>query len=127
MFSAGVHKAVSEVNIRRGPRAVDRYNPITKKLISSNQEGFLELGKVRTVLDFEVDEKNVVWGRISPHNAAGVALYVCMQGLNRTYMERLPEAEQPPEYRLPVVQPAGDLVARVASLEARVAAIEAKG
>jgi hypothetical protein len=101
---------------------VDVRDPKTNKLVT-NQEGFLEFGKTRIILDFETDEENQTWGRISEDNAAGVALYVGVQVLNRTFMERLPDNEQPEEYRNLPPQSSG-LEARVASLEGRVAVLE---
>ena len=122
MNRPGKHRVISPVKIRRGPRMVDVRDPKTNKLVT-NQEGFLEFGKTRIILDFETDEENQTWGRISEDNAAGVALYVGVQVLNRTFMERLPDNEQPEEYRNLPPQSSG-LEARVASLEGRVAVLE---
>jgi hypothetical protein len=108
-YSTGIYKVINTdgVFIRREPRIADSSK-------STNRVGKLTLGTERRVYDFVTDKLNVTWGRVSESDAAGVAEWVCVHGLNRTYLEIV--KADPSHSEL--------LEVRVAALEARVAALE---
>ena len=86
MSEAGEYEVISDVKIRREPQIVERYE--NGKLIT-NQVGLLKVGTKRIVYSTLTKKDNTTWGRISEHDAAGIAEWVCIQGLNRTYMKLL--------------------------------------
>lgn len=108
-YQTGTYEVVNSegVFIRREPRIVDN----TK---ITNRVGKLTFGTQRRVYGFVTDNMNVTWGRVSESDAAGISEWVCIQGLNRTYMKLLEADPSPVE----------TLEGRVASLEVRVAALE---
>lgn len=83
---SGEYEVISDVKIRREPQIVERYE--NGKLVS-NQVGFLKVGTKKIVYSVLTKKDNTTWGRISEHDAAGIAEWVCIQGLNRTYLKLL--------------------------------------
>lgn len=79
-MNTGLYKCVSKVTIRREPRIIEN----TK---GTNQVGMLDVGTQRKVYEIVTQSDNSIWGRISQPDAAGISQWVCIQGLNRTYME----------------------------------------
>ena len=86
MSEPGEYEVISDVKIRREPQIVERYE--NGKLVT-NQVGLLRVGTKRIVYSTLTKKDNTTWGRISEHDAAGIAEWVCIQGLNRTYMKLL--------------------------------------
>lgn len=80
-----VYTSVHQVIIRREPRIVE-YLDGAKKFIT-NQVGLLKIGDQRIVYEIVTDNNNYTWGRISEPDGAGKSTWVCIRGLNRTYME----------------------------------------
>jgi len=74
----GIYECISEVKIRREPRIVES---------PTNQVGLLKVGTQRRVFSVVTQKNNVSWGRVSAPDAAGISQWVCIQGLNRTYMK----------------------------------------
>lgn len=104
MFEPGMYEVIS------GGGLIVRKEP---KITAWNKIGFLSFGSRRQVYSVATNDKGESWGRISESDAAGQALWICLQGLNRTYAKRI-ETQS------------GDLAAHVADLERRVTALEAK-
>jgi hypothetical protein len=92
MIQSGLYECVSEVYIRREPRIVDN-------LLGHNRVGKLTPGTQRRIYDVVTNKDNSTWGRISEADAAGISQWVCIQGLNRTYM-KLVEGSEPSSDRL---------------------------
>lgn len=94
----GYYEVVSGVKIRKGkePEIVEYKNQSGK--VITNQVGFLETGtqdiKVYSVL---TKKDNTTWGRLSPPDSTGSANWVCIQGLNRTYMKFIRPFEDEPD------------------------------
>lgn len=86
MIESGEYEVISDVKIRREPQIVERYE--NGKLVT-NQVGLLKVGTKRIIYSTLTKKDNTTWGRISEHDAAGIAEWVCIQGLNRTYMKLL--------------------------------------
>jgi len=78
-----VYEVISKVTIRREPR-----------ITPTNTRGMLDVGTKRIVYSTVTDGSNATWGRISESDAAGIAQWVCIKGVNRTYM-KLIEQEKP--------------------------------
>ncbi|MDD2921475.1 MAG: hypothetical protein PHQ36_04245 [Anaerolineales bacterium] len=90
----GLYEIISKVTIRREPRIVEFKHPILKWV--SNSVGTLELGDQREVYSIVTDKTNNTWGRISESDASGKALWICLQGLNRSYAKPVnPEKSAP--------------------------------
>lgn len=98
-YRPGLYKVVTEeVRIRREPR-----------ILSTNIVGRLKLGTERNVYDVTTDANNMTWGKISESDATGNAQWVCIEGLNRKYMQPVLEDIPIPhktsiEYRLEAVE-----------------------
>lgn len=87
MTTPGMYEVVSNVAIRREPRVIE-YRDGDNKLVS-NQVGVLTVGTHRKVYSVVTNKDNSTWGRVSEADAAGIAQWVCIQGLNRTYMKQI--------------------------------------
>lgn len=91
-----IYEVISDVTIRREPRIVEYQDPATKKLIT-NAVGKLTIGTQREVYSTTVDKNNVLWGRVSESDAAGISEWVCIKGLNRTFMKIVDVGTSPVE------------------------------
>src|SRR5512146_254773 len=108
MTLGGRYIVISEVFIRREPRIVENAK-------GGNRVGKLTVGTERQILEVVTNADNSTWGRVSDPDAAGVSQWVCIQGLNRTYMKLVrPDPSN------------AELSARLDALEARVAALEGR-
>lgn len=107
----GIYKVISSdgVYVRREARIVEN-NKIT------NRVGKLSFSTTRRVYETITDKQNYTWGRVSESDAAGIAEWTCLEGLNRTYMECVEPDPDPVEA----------LSTRIAALEARVIELESK-
>lgn len=65
------------VFIRKEPKIVEG--------VRHNRDGKLRLGTRTRIYSVVTDGENNTWGRVSEVDAAGVARWICLQGLNRTY------------------------------------------
>lgn len=83
-----IYEVISDVTIRREPRVVEYQDPKTKQFIT-NAVGKLTVGTHREVYSTATDKNNATWGRISESDAAGISEWVCIKGLNRTFMKPL--------------------------------------
>jgi len=79
-----IYEAISKVNIRREPRVVEYFE--NSKPVS-NKVGQLDVGTQREVYSVVTNPDNTTWGRISEADSAGISEWVCIRGLNRTYMK----------------------------------------
>jgi hypothetical protein len=94
----GIYQVTSDVFIRREPRIVEYQDTATKKPIS-NVVGKLTIGTMRAIYDITTDKENATWGRVSFFDSAGIAEWVCIKNINRTFMkfiEPLKDAGQSP-------------------------------
>lgn len=82
----GIYEAAADVNIRREPRIVEYTDPQTHKFVS-NKVGFLKAGTQRAIYSVQVQKDNSTWGRVSESDSAGIAQWVCIQDINRTFMK----------------------------------------
>lgn len=80
MIEPGLYECISEVFIRREPRVIDN-------VLGHNRVGKLTVGTQRQVYDVITNKDNTTWGRISEPDSAGISQWVCIKGLNRTYMK----------------------------------------
>jgi hypothetical protein len=92
-FEPGMYEAVTNVNLRREPRIVENAD-------GNNRVGRLTIGTRREIFETVTDEDNMTWGRVSDFDSAGKAQWVCIVGLNRIYMQRIPLSNQLLESRL---------------------------
>ena len=84
----GIYEVISDVKIRREPHIVEG--------TTTNSVGLLKVGTQRAIYDTIVQSDNSTWGRLSGADSAGIALWVCIQGLNRTYLKFIkPFDDQP--------------------------------
>jgi hypothetical protein len=79
MIQPGLYEAIANVFIRREPRIVEG--------TTNNRVGKLTVGTQRQVHSVVTNPDNTTWGRISEADSAGIAEWVCIQGLNRSYMK----------------------------------------
>jgi hypothetical protein len=92
----GIYQVTSDVFIRREPRIVEYQNPATKKPVS-NVVGKLTIGTMRAVYDITTDKENATWGRVSFFDSAGIAEWVCIKNINRTFMKFTEPLENEPQ------------------------------
>ncbi len=92
MFEPGLYEAATNVFIRREPRIVEG--------IKHNRVGKLTTGTQRQIHSVVTNKDNTTWGRISEADSAGIAEWVCIQGLNRTFMKRIDKSDPAPDDRL---------------------------
>lgn len=109
MFEPGLYEVIS------GNGLIVRKEP---KITLWNKSGFLSFGARRQVYSVATNDKGETWGRVSESDAAGQALWICMQGLNRTYVKRIETPSEPGKGVIAL------LVKSVADLERRVKALE---
>ena len=76
MYEPGTYEAISNVNIRRQPRVTPE-----------NWMGRIEKGTQREIYSIITNDDNTTWGRISEADGAGISQWICIKGLNRTYMQ----------------------------------------
>lgn len=88
-IETGWYKALSTVNIRREPRIVE-YRDKQGKL-TTNAVGQISIGTRRKVVDVVTDKWNATWGQVLESDNAGIGGWCCIQGVNRTFMELVPE------------------------------------
>lgn len=115
----GIYEVISKVAIRREPRIVEYIDPKTKKLVT-NQVGLLSVGQKRAVYGILTAKDNTTWGRVSFHDSAGIAEWVCIQGINRGYMKFLEPLKDAPA----PVDGIAKLEALIVALEKRVKSLE---
>ena len=108
-FRPGPYEVISDVKIRRGHSIVEQS---VKGERITNQEGLYKSGTRVEILSTATNPDNSTWGRVSEPDAAGVALWACIKGLNRQYMKPLETEES-------------YLSRRIDALEARVSKLEA--
>jgi len=87
MFQPGLYEAIANVFIRREPRIVEGN--------TTNRVGKLTTGTQRQVHSIVTNPDNTTWGRISEADSAGIAEWVCIQGLNRSYMKPVTQVIDP--------------------------------
>lgn len=121
-MDSGIYEVISDVKIRREPDIVEVFKD--GKLIT-NQVGFLKVGTHREVYSVLTKKDNTTWGRISESDAAGIAEWACIKGLNRTYMKFIKPLENPPVSDLDNIKlRLGALELRVGQLESRLTSLE---
>lgn len=82
----GIYEVISDVKIRREPRIVEgRF---------TNQVGLLKTGTQRKVYSIMTQKDNSTWGRVSQSDAAGIAEWACIEGLNRVFMRFIKPLEE---------------------------------
>jgi hypothetical protein len=86
MYQPGLYECVSDVFIRREPRIVEGNK--------HNRAGKLTVGTQRQIHSIVTNSDNTTWGRVSEADSAGIAEWVCVQGLNRVYMKPV-ESHEP--------------------------------
>jgi hypothetical protein len=85
-YTPGKYKVISVVKIRRGA-----------EILPANQIGLLKVGDEVNIIDTIVDNYNVPWGQITDVNSARKAGWICMETINRKFVQRV---EPPTEDRL---------------------------
>lgn len=98
-FDPGIYEVISSLTIRREPR-----------ITSSNRAGSLTIGTRRQVYSVVTNPDNSTWGRISEPDAAGIALWMCLQNINRTFARHISDPPAP-------ITDVGELTARFLKLE----------
>lgn len=84
ILTPGEYETKQVLNIRREPR-----------ITGSNIVGQLSAGTRRTIYSLITNDRGETWGRVSESDNAGIAEWVCIQNLNRKFMEQLTN-EKPP-------------------------------
>jgi hypothetical protein len=93
-FPTGEYEVVSTVvRVRREPR-----------ILPDNITGRLTIGTRRRVLSVTTDKNNYTWGRVSEPDAAGIAEWVCIKDLNRTFMKCIEPDPEPDDLRTQVLK-----------------------
>lgn len=87
MHNPGLYEAIANVFIRREPRIVEGK--------TNNRVGKLTIGTQREVYSVVTNPDNTTWGRVSEADSAGIAEWVCIQGLNRSYMKPVISSPNP--------------------------------
>ncbi len=82
----------SKVTIRKG---IGIHEGVKDKVPYSNAMGMLDVGKQVEILGTQVLADNTLWGRISEPDATGTSQWVCIKGLNTTFLTVAPSEEEP--------------------------------
>ena len=93
MFEPGIYEVMSTVNVRKEPRVT-----------WTNKVGQKSAGTRVQVYSVQTNNDNSTWGRISEPDAAGVALWCCIQEVNRQFLKFVKPVEAPADTRIELLE-----------------------